>query len=84
MKNGASRPDIVVVDPPRKGCDEKLINTILKMSPRKVIYVSCDSATLSRDLKLLCESAYALKKFSVVDQFPNTVHTEVICRLEIN
>ena len=73
------RPEIIVVDPPRKGCDEKLLNTILKVLPSKVVYVSCDPATLSRDLKILCESGmYELKKVCPVDQFPNSVHVETV------
>ena len=75
-------PDIIVVDPPRKGCDEKLLNTILSVKPERVVYVSCDPATLSRDLKILCESGtYELKKVCPVDQFPNSVHVETVCLL---
>ena len=54
--------DVIVVDPPRKGCDEKLLETIVKMAPDRVVYVSCDSATLARDLKILCENGYELKR----------------------
>ena len=52
------RPDVIVVDPPRKGCDEKCLDTMLAMSPERIVYVSCDSATLARDLKILCEEKY--------------------------
>lgn len=73
--------DVIVVDPPRKGCDETLLETIVKMQPEKVVYVSCDSATLARDLKYLCANGYEIRIIRGVDQFPNTVHTEAICKL---
>ena len=73
--------DVIVVDPPRKGCDEKLLDTIVKMAPDRVVYVSCDSATLDRDLKILCEQGYELKRVRAVDQFCHTVHTEAVCCL---
>ena len=73
--------DVIVVDPPRKGCEESLLQTIVDMQPEKVVYVSCDSATLARDVKFLRESGYELKKITPVDQFPNTVHVEVVCCL---
>mgnify|MGYP002326702849 FL=1 len=74
--------DVIVVDPPRKGCDEKLLETIVKMAPDRVVYVSCDSATLARDLKILCEQGYELKRARAVDQFCHTVHTESVCLME--
>ena len=74
--------DVIVVDPPRKGCDEKLLETIVKMAPDRVVYVSCDSATLARDLKILCAHGYELKRVCAVDQFCHTVHTEAVCLLE--
>ena len=73
--------DVIVVDPPRKGCDEKLLDTIVKMAPDRVVYVSCDSATLARDLKILCEQGYELKRVRAVEQFCHTVHTEAVCCL---
>lgn len=73
--------EVIVVDPPRKGCDEKLLETIIKMQPKRVVYVSCDSATLARDLKWLCERDYQLDKVSVVDNFCQTVHVETVCLL---
>lgn len=72
---------MIVVDPPRKGCDETLLSTIIKMQPDRVVYVSCDSATLARDLKYLCERGYELKKVCPVDMFPNTVSVETVCLL---
>ena len=68
--------DVIVVDPPRKGCDETLLETIVKMQPEKVVYVSCDSATLARDLKYLCANGYEIKMCRGVDQFPQSVHVE--------
>ena len=76
-----TRPDVVVVDPPRKGCDKKLLDTIVSMSPDRIVYVSCDSATLARDLKLLVECGYKVEKVQPVDQFGNTVHVETVVLL---
>ena len=73
--------DVIVVDPPRKGCDETLLETIVKMQPEKVVYVSCDSATLARDLKYLCANGYEIKMCRGVDQFPQSVHVETIVLL---
>lgn len=74
-------PDVICVDPPRKGCDEACLSTIVKMAPSRIVYVSCDSATLARDLKYLCENGYELKKVRPVDQFGHTVHVETVCLL---
>lgn len=76
------RADVVVVDPPRKGCDEKCLETILAMKPEKVVYVSCDSATLARDLRVLADGGYELRKVRGVDQFGGTVHVEVIIMMQ--
>jgi 23S rRNA (uracil1939-C5)-methyltransferase len=73
--------DVIVVDPPRKGCDEALLQTIVKMEPKRVVYVSCDSATLARDLKILRESGYEVRKVQAVDQFGNSVHVEALALL---
>lgn len=73
--------DVIVVDPPRKGCDETLLATMVQMQPERIVYVSCDSATLARDLKYLCENGYELKKVRAVDMFPNTVHVETVILL---
>ncbi len=75
------RPDVIVVDPPRKGCDEKCLDTMLAMSPERIVYVSCDSATLARDLKILCEEKYELMKWQAFDQFSNTTHVETVVLL---
>ncbi len=73
--------DVIVVDPPRKGCDEACLETMVKMKPQKMVYVSCDSATLARDLKYLCENGYELKRIRGVDQFCHTVHVEAVVLL---
>ncbi|ETP73448.1 23S rRNA (uracil-5-)-methyltransferase RumA, partial [Lachnospiraceae bacterium JC7] len=70
------RIDVVCVDPPRKGCDEKALSTIVQMAPEKLVYVSCDSATLARDVKYLRANGYELKHVRPVDNFPQTVHVE--------
>lgn len=70
--------DVIVVDPPRKGCEQSLLDTILAMAPQRVVYVSCDPATLARDLKYLCERDYKLVKVRAVDQFPHSVHVECV------
>lgn len=75
------RPDVVVVDPPRKGCEEVLLETIVKMQPQRIVYVSCDSATLARDLKFLSANGYAVKKVQPVDQFGHSVHIETVALL---
>ena len=74
-------PDVIVVDPPRKGCDEKCLDTMLKMEPQRIVYVSCDSATLARDLKILCEEKYELVKWQAFDQFSHTGHVETVVLL---
>jgi 23S rRNA (uracil1939-C5)-methyltransferase len=77
--------DVIVVDPPRKGCEESLLDTIVKMAPDRVVYVSCDSATLARDLKYLSERGYRVVKGQGVDQFPMSVHVEsVACLHRVN
>lgn len=70
--------DVIVVDPPRKGCDEVCLNTIVKMAPKRVVYVSCDSATLARDVKYLGEHGYQVKRVRGCDMFPNSGHVETV------
>ena len=75
----ALHPDVIVVDPPRKGCDARLLDTIMKMAPEKVVYVSCNPATLARDVKVLCgDGAYLVEKVQAVDMFPWTGHVETV------
>ncbi|MBO8164788.1 MAG: 23S rRNA (uracil(1939)-C(5))-methyltransferase RlmD [Brevibacillus sp.] len=70
-------PDVIVVDPPRKGCDEALLTTILQMRPQRVVYVSCNPSTLARDLKVLADG-YVIKEVQPVDMFPHTGHVECV------
>ena len=79
--NAMLTPDVIVVDPPRKGCDEACLDTMLKMQPKRIVYVSCDSATLARDLRILCDGGYELEKVRAVDQFPHTGHIETVVKL---
>ena len=76
------RPDVVVLDPPRAGCDTALLMALLSCLPERIVYVSCNSATLARDLKLLCANdTYRLEKVCPVDMFPQGVHVETVCCL---
>ena len=76
--------DVICVDPPRKGCDSKCLETILEIRPERVVYVSCDPATLARDLRILADGGYELRKVRPVDQFGHTVHVETVCLLTHN
>ncbi len=80
-EDGMLHPDVIVVDPPRKGCDGKCLETMLAMRPERIVYVSCDSATLARDLRVLCDGGYVLKRVRAVDQFGHSVHVECACQL---
>lgn len=80
-KESPARADVIVVDPPRKGCEETLLHTMADMQPEKIVYVSCDSATLARDLKVLCGRGYQVEKIRAVDQFPMSVHVETVVLL---
>lgn len=81
-ENEGIRADVIVVDPPRKGCDEKCLATMLQMRPERIVYVSCDSATLARDLRVLCDGGYEVMRVRGVDMFPWTVHVETVVLLE--
>ena len=77
------KTDVIIVDPPRKGCSEELIKTIAdKFSPERVVYVSCDSATLARDIKLFGENGYNLEEYTPADLFPRTSHVECAALLK--
>jgi 23S rRNA (uracil1939-C5)-methyltransferase len=73
--------DVLVVDPPRKGCDEALLQTIIEMKPKKVVYVSCNPATLARDLRVLEDGGYKTVEVQPVDMFPHTTHCEAVAQL---
>ncbi len=78
-----NRADVLVVDPPRKGCDEALLNTIIEMKPKKVVYVSCNPATLARDLKILEAGGYQTVEVQPVDMFPMTTHVECCALIKL-
>lgn len=75
--------DVLVVDPPRKGCDEALLQTILEQKPTRIVYVSCNPATLARDLRILEDGGYETKEVQPVDMFPQTTHCEAVAWLEL-
>ncbi len=79
--SAVQKPDVVVVDPPRKGCDAKCLETMLRLKPERIVYVSCDPATLARDLRILCDGGYEIGKIRAVDQFGQTVHVETVVML---
>ena len=79
LKRRGICPDVVVLDPPRKGCSPELLHTVASMQPQRIVYVSCDSATLARDLALLDEIGYAVQEVTPVDMFPRTPHVEAVC-----
>ena len=80
-KGNNATADVIVVDPPRKGCDSTLLDTIVDMTPKRMVYVSCDSATLARDVGYLQERGYRVVEVQPVDMFPHTVHVETVCLL---
>ncbi len=75
------RPDVVILDPPRKGCEESLLKTVAKTNAKRIVYVSCKPSTLARDLKILTELGYTVKTVQPVDLFPRTHHVECVVRL---
>lgn len=78
LKSQQLSPDIIVLDPPRKGCDQEVLQQISMMQPKKIVMISCDSATLARDLKALTNFGYTLQKVQPVDMFPRTYHVECV------
>ena len=83
-EQGFGDNNVAIVDPPRKGCDRKLINALLELSPDRIVYVSCDPATLARDMRILSDGGYEVVKVQPVDMFPHTVHVETVCLLSRN
>jgi 23S rRNA (uracil1939-C5)-methyltransferase len=75
--------DVIVVDPPRKGCDPALLDTIVRMQPKRVVYVSCNPSTLARDLRVLEDGGYKTVEVTPVDMFPHTVHVESVALLTL-
>ena len=82
QSGGSLRADVVTLDPPRKGCDEKLLRTVVQMEPKRIVYVSCDPATLARDLKYLCGEGYELKRVRACDMFGHSSHVETVACLQ--
>ena len=78
LQPGDMPADVIVVDPPRKGCDETLLDTIVQMAPKRMVYVSCDSATLARDLKYMTAHGYQVERVQPCDLFPMTGHVETV------
>jgi 23S rRNA (uracil-5-)-methyltransferase RumA len=72
------KADAMIVDPPRKGCSKDTLDAIIKISPKRLVYVSCDPATLARDVKILMDNGYTPKKIQPVDMFPHTIHVETV------
>ncbi|WP_077324497.1 23S rRNA (uracil(1939)-C(5))-methyltransferase RlmD [Virgibacillus siamensis] len=75
-------PDVIVVDPPRKGCDEELLQAMIEMQPKRIVYVSCNPSTLARDLRILEDGGFQTQEVQPVDMFPLTPHIESVCWLE--
>ncbi|MDR1565587.1 MAG: 23S rRNA (uracil(1939)-C(5))-methyltransferase RlmD [Oscillospiraceae bacterium] len=82
LKNRGITPDVIIADPPRKGCSAELLQTMAEMQPKRIVYVSCEPSTLARDLKLLSELGYAAQKIQPVDMFPRTKHVECVALLQ--
>ena len=83
LVESGEKPDIVILDPPRKGSDNVTLETIISAKPKRIVYVSCNPATLARDIKVLNEGGYKLEKVTGVDMFPNSVHVETVVSLSI-
>jgi len=77
------RPDVIVVDPPRKGCDEVFLQAMVDMTPKRIVYVSCNPSTLARDLRFLEDRGYETKEVQIVDMFVQTKHVECVTWLEL-
>ena len=84
LNNEGLKPDVIILDPPRKGCGEELVKTIFEMSPGRVVYVSCDPATLARDLRYFTEGDYYVKEITPCDMFSRTAHVESVCLIVKN
>ena len=83
IKEIKSKIDVVILDPSRKGCDEKLLNNLISHPVDNIIYISCDPKTLARDLKILNEKKYKIQSITPIDLFPNTHHVESITLLKV-
>ena len=81
MAENGQKADVVFMDPPRSGSDEKFMSSVVKLNPKRVVYVSCGPDTLARDLKYFSKNGYKVKKIQPVDMFPFTEHCETVCLL---
>lgn len=81
LESRGINPDVVILDPPRKGCQSELFDVIQRMNPKKIVYVSCDSATLARDLEILKNKGYQTQRITPVDMFPRTPHVEAVAMI---
>ncbi len=81
LSNAGEKPDVVIVDPPRRGCDVETLSAIAKMSPGKLVYISCNPATCARDLRILTQAGYELRRYKPFDMFPRTSHVETVSLL---
>ncbi|MCH2510761.1 MAG: 23S rRNA (uracil(1939)-C(5))-methyltransferase RlmD, partial [Dehalococcoidia bacterium] len=81
LRNLPVKPDVVVLDPPRSGCQPRALESLIEMAPSRVAYVSCDAETLGRDLKILCQGGYRLDEVAPLDMFPQTHHVECVALL---
>ena len=79
LANEGKKIDVVIMDPPRTGSDEKFLSSIVKLSPEKVVYISCNPETQERDLRYLVKHGYKVKEIQPVDMFPQTGHVETVC-----
>jgi 23S rRNA (uracil1939-C5)-methyltransferase len=81
-KKDGVNPDVIVVDPPRKGCAESFLETMVEMGPKRIVYVSCNVATQARDMRYLADRGYRLMEVTPVDMFPHTAHIETVSYME--
>ena len=81
MAEEGERADVVFMDPPRAGSDKKFLDSLLRLKPKKIVYISCNPETLARDLKHLTGNGYSVRQIQPVDMFPSTGHVEAVCLL---
>ena len=80
-RNNIPKPDVIIIDPPRSGMHKTTVDDVIQLNPEKIVYVSCNPATQVRDIKLMVEAGYKLKKMKPVDMFPHTYHIENVALL---
>ena len=82
MYDDGIKPDVIVVDPPRAGCDKVVLDTFVKLQPKRIVYVSCNPSSLARDLGYLAQEGYVTMEITPVDMFPHTSHVECVALIE--